>query len=129
MSVDFAIQMKLEEIYSRIAALKCKRKCQEACGPILMESVEWKRLKSAGPVPDLRDMNCPLLQGSDCSRYGLRPAICRLWGVVKAMRCPHGCKPKRWMTDAEAHGILRQVRELSDGQIAGPALTIIGSAK
>jgi Fe-S-cluster containining protein len=33
-----------------------------------------------------------------CSIYEDRPAICRVYGLLrKVMRCPHGCVPSEWM--------------------------------
>lgn len=45
---------------------------------------------------------CPAL-GDDgrCRGYEGRPALCRIWGMTKALRCPHGCVPSRWLTDQE----------------------------
>jgi Fe-S-cluster containining protein len=28
-----------------------------------------------------------------CAVYGIRPMVCRLWGLVEGMPCPHGCRP------------------------------------
>lgn len=60
-----------------------------------------------------KTLTCPLLNpDGKCSVYADRPAICRIWGVVKEMRCPFGCKPKRWMTKAESFEILSEVETL-----------------
>lgn len=37
------------------------------------------------PLPALTDDN-------SCSAYTDRPTICRLWGAIDALRCPHGCR-------------------------------------
>lgn len=42
-----------------------------------------------------------------CQIYDARPMICRLWGVFRAMRCPHGCVPDdQLMDDVEAMKLL-----------------------
>lgn len=37
-----------------------------------------------------------LTAGGQCSTYETRPLVCRLFGAVRGMRCPHGCRPQRW---------------------------------
>jgi Fe-S-cluster containining protein len=59
---------------------------------------------------DHMDLACPVLNDAGrCSAYAVRPLICRLWGMVKMMRCPHGCEPSRWLTDDEAKSLLTAV--------------------
>jgi len=47
---------------------------------------------------------CPALdvESGKCKGYEGRPRICRLFGMVEKMKCPHGCEPSRWITDEEA---------------------------
>lgn len=52
-------------------------------------------------------MDCPLLTSDGkCSIYEHRPAICRIWGVVKDMQCEHGCVPDVWLEKNGSHFIL-----------------------
>jgi hypothetical protein len=112
--------MTIEQIYARIPAIKCQRKCQGACGPISAFGVEWDRMQAAALVnigvvgPDL---NCPALTGNACSIYEVRPLICRLWGVVREMACPWGCVPERWLSDSEAQKLMRELMRMSNGRI------------
>lgn len=117
-----AIADHLEAVYRRVPDVKCKGKCAECCGPILCGGAEWARIVPlAGAVAAIGgDLSCPLLKDGRCSVYAVRPLICRLWGAVKAMRCPHGCRPSRWLSDAEARDLLNTVADLSDGRIGGP---------
>src|SRR6266404_8962549 len=108
-----SIAMALEEIYSRVPKIQCQRKCQDNCGPILMATVEWDRLRRAGPIGKLSGargpLTCPLLVDNDCSRYAIRPIICRLFGVIRALRCPFGCVPERWLTERESRALVLAV--------------------
>jgi len=58
-----------------------------------------------GIRPDQRG-RCVFLnpQLGTCMAYQIRPSVCRLWGMMdnEFMRCPFGCVPTRWVTDAEA---------------------------
>lgn len=113
--------MNLEQIYAQIPEIKCRGKCQTSCGPIGMSPVEAQIVGkvSAGSIRfraydemvmvenfDRQTMRCPALQNGRCSIYANRPLICRLWGVGKKMRCPHGCRPNRWLSDVEARTLL-----------------------
>ena len=99
-------------LYARLPELECKQLCQESCGPILMSKIEWERIiERLGyePVGDA-SLKCPMLaQDGKCSVYDIRPAICRLYGMVKKLACEHKCVPKRWVSDDEARKLLAKI--------------------
>ena|SRR2546421_4656866 len=112
----------LDALYAAIPHLDCKRLCQQSCGPIVMSRREWDRIEARrgaarmyASAENRRTMVCPYLDAASgaCSVYAVRPLICRLWGVVKRMRCPWGCKPERWLSDKQARKLLRAVQRLS----------------
>ena len=100
--------------------LDCKKLCQDSCGPVPMTHQEVAELQGAsGMTFDIRpffgdrvlitpegSLDCPALKDGLCAGYDKRPVLCRLFGMVKKMRCPHGCEPSRWLTDVEAGEIL-----------------------
>jgi Fe-S-cluster containining protein len=53
-----------------------------------------------------------------CSAYSIRPLVCRLWGMMdnEFMRCPHGCKPTRWVTGPEARELHLKIIAVQNGQ-------------
>lgn len=120
--------MTLQEIYSKIPRLNCIRKCSESCGPIPLSPAEADELvpktapehlvTNAFPIIMFNEAtnSCPHLstEGS-CAVYENRPLICRLYGVVKAMRCPYGCKPLAWLRDEKA----RQLLDASEESVLG----------
>lgn len=99
-------------MWARIPNMKeCKGKCANSCGPIGCSSLETKLIEErAGrelvclPVVN----SCSMLKNGRCSVYGIRPVICRLWGVVPSMPCPHGCEPEWELSDQEGYGILAE---------------------
>ncbi len=114
---------RLAAIYARIPKMKCKGLCQACCGPIGMSQAEMDRIQEqVGSRVQPTDLGqsgvglnhptCPLLVNGRCSVYEVRPVICRVWGVVKSMRCPHGCRPNRWLSDAESHQLVRDARAI-----------------
>jgi hypothetical protein len=112
------VDAELEAIYARIPDVQCKGLCQDACGPITGGHRELVRMKRAGVtlLPVLAQVEalattgytCPALVDGRCSGYAVRVAICRAWGAVEDLRCPHGCAPAdgRLLTTAEAHALI-----------------------
>lgn len=110
-------------LYALIPHIDCKKKCAAYCGPIALSGAEYRRLGSPparGSVDDTfflqpqnRKGECPVLQNGRCSRYANRPILCRLWGVVPAMPCPHGCRAERILTPDEARALLHEADRLS----------------
>jgi Fe-S-cluster containining protein len=92
--------------------LDCQRKCQASCGPIRATQREREHiLRTHGRMlgVDHTGRRCRLLtEAGDCAVYADRPMICRLFGMVKSMRCPHGCEPTRWLTDEEGFAYLAE---------------------
>lgn len=107
-------QRKLDAIYAGLPVVACQRKCQDACGPVLMSREEAKRIRDRlGYEPRPRaDLQCPML-GEDgaCMVYDIRPLVCRLYGSAEGLPCPHGCAASRTITDSEARATLRAVME------------------
>lgn len=112
----------LRDLWAEIPSVNCKRECADCCGPIdlsklerqLIEARSGRKLEVVGDC-----MDCSMLTNGLCSVYSIRPTICRLWGVVKAMQCPHGCEPERWVSDKEALEFLLRAMEIGDGEDGG----------
>lgn len=122
---------RLEALYAELPTIECAGRCTESCGPIAMTQLEWERMRAAQPLrrkPSLmallsantykgtRDaLTCPMLQNGRCTVYEVRPAVCRLWGLVEGMPCIYGCKPSRLMSDAEGFEFLKRVEAVGGG--------------
>lgn len=105
-----AVDTDLDQLYAQVPALVCRGLCQSSCGPIEMSARERQRLRQHGvTVPprqqalDLRAAGgadgagyaCPALsEDGACRVHELRPMVCRLWGAVRSLPCPHGCAPE-----------------------------------
>ncbi len=123
----------LEALYAELPALDCKRLCgADSCGLIRMTGLEFDRLLSArseaatrfgrdsetvylaSPDPsDPERLVCPMLRDGLCSAHTVRPLLCRAWYCTPDVRCPHGCEPDRWLTEAEAAQFERRVQEIA----------------
>lgn len=115
---------ELEALYAQIPGVGCMGLCQAACGPIGMGEAEYARLQEPGMPAIVRadpgripftPASCPALTlFGQCSVYALRPMVCRIWGAVASMRCPHGCRPEGGFMD-EATGQILLMRSLMVG--------------
>ena len=111
--------LDLAVLSAQIPALDCRGLCQDSCGPIEMSQREFQRIAERVGTEEMActaEHTCPLLQEGRCSVYPIRPLICRLWGVVETMPCPHGCVPTRWLSQAEGFAILASATRVSEGR-------------
>ena len=108
---------QIEAIYKRIPKVDCKRLCEAYCGVITMSKLEWDRIclqLRRVPKAPTSSLDCPMLKnGNECRVYAIRPAICRVWGAVKQLSCPHGCEPTGWLSDEDAHSIFEELDAIS----------------
>lgn len=98
-----AAYAKLDAIYARLPRMQCRGLCgDEVCGPVPMALLEAERLRrTAHEAPRTTPRMCVYLRDGRCRVYAVRPLICRVFGLVKRMSCPHGCVPDRWLSDYE----------------------------
>lgn len=121
---------RLEEIYAKLPKLDCQGKCQACCGPIGLTPVEHDRMAERGqPLPMLKELpdqtlfstplTCPQLAGNGrCTVYSVRPMVCRLWGIVESMKCPHGCEPEGgFLSERDGHILFRAALEAGGADV------------
>ena len=107
----------LQDVYDAVPRIDCKGLCHGACGPVPATRREIETINAASLIPfgTRADGYCSMLAGGRCSVYAQRPLLCRLWGVLKKMRCPHGCEPERWLSDAQSTELLEAAARLGGG--------------
>jgi Fe-S-cluster containining protein len=129
--MDESKELHLERIYRMIPRMVCKGLCgwdpdreDGCCGPLAMTKLERLRIVQAvgrAPKADPTTHKCNMLDEENrCRCYQVRPAICRLWGAVRAMPCPHGCKPERYLSVVESVEIIRLVKEVGGPTVSDP---------
>lgn len=116
---------KLARAYAKVPQIACKGLCHESCGIIPLigkerelanrvapEHVEKLGIKGADLViyDDEKRGCCPFLAEKRCSIYEERPFMCRVWGVVDGMPCPHGCQPEERMSKKRFDSLVAEVR-------------------
>ena len=120
---------QIDALLSALPTFQCKEGCADCCGPVHLSRLEYMRcIKASGrTAKDVKQQmqknlkqgiyTCPLLDAetNKCSVYAVRPAICRLFGVVEGeLLCPHGYAPdsSTLLSDKQSREILRKVEEL-----------------
>jgi uncharacterized protein len=113
---------ELFKIYDSLPKIDCKRKCADHCGPWNASAIENKAIGQFlnGKIRGLNRKNllagevtCPYLEKEiECSIYGVRPLICRCFGLTPELACPHGCIPERWISTKEMEVLFRKIRTL-----------------
>ena len=126
-----SIREIFERNCSKIPEFYCKEGCGECCGVHYWSTMEWKIitafLKEHGRkqqyAREILDM-CPYLdERKRCTIYEVRPAICRLYGVVQAMQCPYR-KAQQYLSDDEATSVLRACGVLGTSEQIYPIIKV-----
>ncbi len=116
---------QIDAVYRALPNIQCKGLCTQSCGPIPMSAAERERLAGLGVALTYDDnLTCSALKDGRCSIYALRPLVCRLYGVEKRLRCPHGCVPERWISDAESYAALKRLDRIKAGGVSGRDATM-----
>ena len=107
-----------DRLYKKIPSFTCIEGCTDCCGPVPWTSHELRRggLEAIPDLPD--DGRCPLSLQGRCDIHERRPFMCRLFGTVEDMRCPHGRGPLQLLSRAEGHDLVRRYK-LLDPREAG----------
>jgi Fe-S-cluster containining protein len=105
---------KHEELYNQIPTFKCKERCNDCCGPIPFTKWEWNRVSDKR---ETKGLTCPYSSKNGCDIYEQRPLICRLYGTVKKMQCPHGCRPIGLLSEEQEQAIMKEYFELVEANV------------
>lgn len=103
------------KVYQAVPSIDCKGLCHEVCGVVPMAGAEHDYLlKHQIPPPDVKsDLCCTHLNDSRrCAIYQHRPLSCRLYGVAEDLKCPHGCKPDRYLSVDEQVDLLVELNKI-----------------
>jgi len=99
-----------EALYRQIPGFKCEKGCTDCCGPIPFTKWEWNRLSDKRRA---KSITCPYAKNG-CEIYEQRPLICRLFGTVKSMQCPYGCRPIVLLGERQEEEIMKKYFDLME---------------
>lgn len=126
--ITLELYAEVKAVYARIPSANCKGLCQAYCGLVFSTSLEegvlrkqtgegstfLARMKAAAEYGGSKDCAYLTPEGK-CKGYEFRPIICRLWGVVPDMPCPHGCQPAGGMlSDDQSQGMIAETLKISE---------------
>lgn len=106
---------RLQRALDAVAEMDCAGLCgPTACRDLAVSDLEAALLEvRAGIDIDAPGVDgaCPAFDphGGTCRAHPHRPLLCRLWGQVEVLSCPHGCAPSRWLGPDELLGLLAEV--------------------
>ncbi|HUS80916.1 MAG TPA: YkgJ family cysteine cluster protein [Armatimonadota bacterium] len=98
-AVDEKIGAMVLELREQIPQVECIEGCHDCCGPA--PCTHWERERMGAPPDpaqgrdDAQPGSCRWLGPSGCTVYEERPMVCRLYGVVEGLACPHQCRPTK----------------------------------
>lgn len=99
-------------LYKKIPAFECIEGCTDCCGPVPWTAYELERAGLAAPPPERDDRRCVFSLGGRCEIHDRRPFMCRLFGTVGDLKCPHGRGPLRLMHSEDGHQLVRKYKLL-----------------
>ena len=110
----------LDALYAELPRIECRGSCHDSCGPVGMLRAERRRVAAAGfdvtPTTALTNNRvCVALTVlKRCAVYPIRPMICRLWGLTRAMTCTYGCVPDGGhLTEVQAYEFLALAADIA----------------
>jgi hypothetical protein len=81
----------------------------------------WNRweIEQLGLVKDVLSPKCPYCLPSGCEVYADRPVVCRLFGAVEGMECPHGKTPAKRLGRDDTKKLTTAYWNLQDFKVLG----------
>jgi hypothetical protein len=98
-----------QQLYKKIPRFECIEGCTDCCGPVPWSDYELKQARLSEPPQERADKTCAFAQGG-CSIHQARPLMCRLFGAVEDLRCPHGRGPLQLLSVERGHELVRRYK-------------------
>lgn len=100
------------QLYARIPRFTCIEGCTDCCGPVPWSSHELAAAGLAAPPPERADKQCQFALKGGCDIHERRPLMCRLFGTVEDLKCPHGRGPLQLLSAEDGHAIVRRYKRM-----------------
>ena len=97
-------------LYKKAPAFECIEGCTDCCGPVPWSDFELERAGLTERPAIGADRTCPFSLNGHCDIHDARPFMCRLFGTVEDLKCPHGRGPLKLMTVADGHNLVRKYK-------------------
>ncbi|MBC7779302.1 MAG: YkgJ family cysteine cluster protein [Proteobacteria bacterium] len=96
--------------YAQIPRFECIEGCTDCCGPVPWSAYELEQAQLAQPPVARPDNVCEFSLAGRCQIHAVRPLMCRLFGAVEDLRCPHGRGPLELLPVDAGHDIVRRYK-------------------
>jgi hypothetical protein len=100
-------------LYARIPSFECIEGCTDCCGPVPWSTHELRAAGLTEPPPERADGCCAFSLKGGCDVHANRPLMCRLFGAVEDLRCPHGRGPLVPLPVEAGHDLVRRYKRLN----------------
>ena len=97
--------------------MKCRPGCSDCCGPVPFSKEEWGRIADKRKATGI---TCPYSSKDGCAIYSQRPIVCRIFGTVPGLPCPHGYMPDNPLSGDEENNIIDKYMNMPDIALRGP---------
>lgn len=101
------------QLYAKIPEFRCIEGCTDCCGPVPWSEHELRAAGLPAIPPERPDKVCQFSLRGRCDIHDRRPLMCRLYGTVEDLRCPHGRGPLKLLSVEEGHGIVRRYKRMA----------------
>ena len=99
-----------DRLYAAIPAFECIEGCTDCCGPVPWSAHELKQAGLSEPPAERDDQACVFSLAGHCGIHDRRPLMCRLYGAVEDLRCPHGRGPLEPLPVEAGHELVRRYK-------------------
>jgi uncharacterized protein len=106
----------IRKIRGTVPKFGCIPGCSDCCGPVMWNRWEIEQLDF---VKDVLSPKCPYSSPSGCEVYAHRPVVCRLFGAVEGMECPHGKRPAKRLSREDTKKLIEAYWNLPDFKVLG----------
>ncbi len=98
------------QLYADIPGFECIEGCTDCCGPVPWSTHELRQAGLTTPPQERADNACVFSLAGSCGIHEARPLMCRLYGAVEDLRCPHGRGPLQLLSSEQGHEIVRRYK-------------------
>jgi Fe-S-cluster containining protein len=73
---------------------------------------ELKRAGLGAAPPEREDKKCAFSLSGKCDIHAHRPLMCRVYGTVEDLKCPHGRGPLKLLSLEDGHAIVAKYKRM-----------------
>lgn len=106
-------QETILQLRGMIPSFDCVPGCHDCCGPHPWSRWEWEQVPAKCLATEL---TCPYVTPASCGIYEHRPIVCRLFGTVANMPCPHGRRPMAMLHPLREREIMERYLKLLEAE-------------